>query len=138
MAKKKNGKVLPVVDSAKAREKAFLEEMKRTESVAKTSGSVAQSFNRILGFKDVGVGVILTLRPTPEHPETEKFLSYEEALHNLNNTKAAVKKLALEDQKAVAEQLIELETRLLEALDDTHVVAAPESTLAAIEAANKK
>ena len=30
MAKKKNGKVLPVVDSAKAREKAFLEEMKRT------------------------------------------------------------------------------------------------------------
>lgn len=125
MAKKKNGKVLPVVDTAKAREKAFLEEMKKTESVAKTSGSVAQSFNRILGFRDVGSGIILTLRPTPEHPETEKFLSYQDAIHRLENTKAAAKKLALEDQKVVAEQLIELETKLLEALNSTDIVAGP-------------
>lgn len=138
MAKTKNQKVLPVDRSAKVREERLVEEMKRTESVAKDTGSVAQSFGRILDFTDMGVGIMLTLRPTPEHPETARFLSYADAIHNLAATKATIKKLPLEDQKAAAEMLIALETKLLEALDDTNVVAAHESTLAAIEASNKK
>lgn len=124
MKKQKNTKVLPVTSPAKAAEKRLLDKANATESVAKVSGSIAQSFDRIKDIVDTGTGIMLILNPTPTDPRVSKTLSYEQALRHLMATKRTIPIMALSDQKSAIEMLVALESRLLEALTSTDVVSA--------------
>lgn len=113
---KKNPKVLPVIDTAKKQEKAYADLISDTPSTARETGTVAQSFSRILGFEATDVGIRVLLRPLLDDPRTEIIWTFQETLARIVNMKKLLKIVPFEDPKATAEMVVMLERRLLEAL----------------------
>jgi len=117
-------------------EKELLEHLKG-DSVARESGSVPQTFNRIRSISYHDGFFELELKPDPLDLTTHRTVSAAEMFHKIDRMKLSLAKMPLVDPKMAAEMLTELERKLYEAMEKDEK-ALKEIQQAIIEGENLK
>ena len=88
------------------------------DSVARESGSVPQTFSRILSVKFNGDGFEFKMKPDKYDLRDTIYMSVYETFKKLREMRRMLRKAPLVDPKMACEMLIELERKLIEACED--------------------
>ena len=88
------------------------------DSVARTTGSVPQVFNKIQSVKFDGLGFEFKLKPDKYDLRDTMYMSVYDTFKKLGSMRQMLRKAPLVDPKMACELLIELERKLIEACED--------------------
>lgn len=88
------------------------------DSIARETGSVPQTFSRILSVKFTGDGFEFKMKPDKYDLRDTVYMSVYETFKKLNHMRRSLRKAPLADPKMACEMLIELERKLIEACED--------------------
>ena len=88
------------------------------DSVARESGSVPQTFSRILSVKFTGDGFEFKMKPDKYDLRDTIYMSVYETFKKFGKMRQMLRKAPLVDPKMACEMLIELERKLIEACEN--------------------
>jgi hypothetical protein len=106
-------------DGKKSVHTAEMEQLEalKGDSIARETGSVPQTFNRIKSIKYHDGLFEFELKPDPMDLRDHMVMTYAEVFTKLNRMKESLKKPILADPVAAAEMLVELGRKLNEAIE---------------------